>query len=107
MLLLILAQASEISNFPTTLLGLIGLTLALILNDWFKNRGKNQREESKVSELSTQTKLMGQQIDILRSISEGQEYDAMKNAKSRKRIKVMAKQVKELHDKHIKPDTKP
>lgn len=97
----ILAQASEISNFPTTLLGLIGLTLALIINDWVKNRGKNQREESKVSELSQQTKLLAEQRDLLSSIRDGQDYESAKNQKARRRLKIIAAQVGELHDKHI------
>lgn len=102
--MLILAQANELSNFPTTLLGLVGLALALIINDWVKNRGKNLREESKVSELTNQTRIMGQQLEMLQSIRDGQEYEGIKSKKLRKRIKLISQQVKELHDKHINPN---
>ena len=90
---------------PQTIIGLLALAASLIIADWIKNRGKTQREESKVSELSQQTQLMVKQLDILKTIAEGQEYDAVKNAKTRKRIKVMSKMVKALHDKHIKPSS--
>lgn len=82
---MILGQANEISNFPTTLLGLIGLALALIINDWVKNRGKNSREDTKVNELSEQTKLLREIRD--RQISK----------KIRRRIKKMASQIDEIH----------
>lgn len=105
MLLLAQVQAPTDMSGPQTIIGLLALAASLIIADWIKNRGKTQREESKVSELSQQTRLMVQQLDILKAIAEGQEYDSMKNAKSRKRIKVIAKQVKELHAKHIKPNS--
>lgn len=107
---MLLAQASEISNYPQTLIGLLALAGALIIADWIKNRGKTQREENKVSELSQQTSFMRQQTSILtdmaqvmHDIRDGQEYEFKKNKKARKRLKVVAKQVGELHAKHIKP----
>lgn len=83
-----LAQLDLTGN-PTNFAAIAVLAIGLILKDWAANRGKAVREDKKVDELSEQTRLLTDIRDI--------------NKKSVKRIKKMARRVKDLHDKHIKP----
>lgn len=85
---MLLAQM-EPGSMPTNIAALAVLALGLIVKDWAFNRSKVIREDKKVDELSEQTRLLTDIRDI--------------NKKSVKRIKKMARRVKDLHDKHIKP----
>lgn len=77
----------DITGNPTSLAAVAVLAIGLILKDWAANRGKVAREDTKVDELSKQTLLLIEIRDI--------------NKTSAKKTKKMAKQIKELHEKHI------
>ena len=83
---MMLAQMQNSPELQTVVFGLGGFVISMVVKDYIRDKFSNRKEDSKISELSQQTKLLQDHKGILEDIASCTRKQNRKMKKTLKRI---------------------